>query len=70
MASAPAMIFPSPTESFVVYFDASLMGLGGVLMQNRKVVAYVSRKLKVHESNYPTHDLELVVVVFVLNIWR
>jgi len=46
------------------------MGLGGVLIQNRKVVAYASKQLKVHEKNYPTHDLELAVVVFVLEIWR
>jgi len=46
------------------------MGLGGVLMQNRQVVAYASRQLKVHEKNYPTNDLELATVVFVLKIWR
>ena len=44
------------------------MGLGGVLVQNRQVVAYASRQLKVHERNYSTHDLELAVVVFVLKI--
>jgi hypothetical protein len=53
-----------------VYCDASKMGLGGVLMQNLQVVAYASRQLKVHEKNYPTHDLELAAVVFVLKIWR
>ncbi|MCI22527.1 CCHC-type integrase, partial [Trifolium medium] len=46
------------------------MGLGGVLMQRGKVVAYASRKLKTHEKNYPTHDLELAAVVFTLKIWR
>jgi len=46
------------------------MGLGGVLMKNHQVVAYASRQLKVHEKNYPTHDLELAAVVFVLKIWR
>jgi len=46
------------------------VGLGYVLMQHGKVVAYASRQLKVHERNYPTHDLELVAVVFVLKIWR
>jgi len=46
------------------------MGLSGVLMQNRQVVAYASRQLKVHEKNYPTHDLELAAVVFMLKIWR
>ena len=54
----------------MVYCDASLMGLGGVLMQNRQVVDFASRKLKVHERNYLTHDLELVVVVFLLKLWR
>ena len=54
----------------MVYCDASNMGLGGVLMQNEKVVAYASRKSRTHDKNYPTHDLELVAVVFVLKIWR
>ncbi|XP_050877719.1 uncharacterized protein LOC127081510 [Lathyrus oleraceus] len=67
---APVLILPNPSEPFVVYCDASLMGLGGVLIQNQQVVAYASRKLKVHERNYLTHDLELAVVVFVLKIWR
>jgi hypothetical protein len=64
------LILPNPKESFVVYCDASKMGLGGVLMQNLQVMAYASRQLKVHEKNYPTHDLELAAVVFVLKIWR
>ena len=63
------MILPNPAEPFVVYCDASLTGLGGVLMHNRQVVAYASRQLKVHERNYPTHDLELAAIVFVLKIW-
>ena len=67
---ASILIFPTQEEPFVVYCDASLMGLGGVLMHNGKVVAYASRQLKVYERNYPTHDLELVTVVFVLKIWR
>src|SRR3954463_15098307 len=46
------------------------MGLGGALMQNQQMVAYASRQLKVHERNYPTHDLELAAVVFVLKLWR
>ncbi|WMV55422.1 hypothetical protein MTR67_048807, partial [Solanum verrucosum] len=54
----------------VVYSDASHNGLGCVLMQEGKVISYVSRKLKLHELNYPTHDLELTVVMFALNIWR
>ena len=54
----------------MVYCDASLIGLGGVLMQEGKVVAYASRQLRVHEKNYPTSNLEVAVVVFVLKIWR
>ena len=70
LTSAPVLILPNASESFVVYCDASLMGLGGVLMQNRQVVAYASRQLKVHEKNYPTHDLELAAIIFALKIWR
>ncbi|KAK2409545.1 hypothetical protein QL285_044961 [Trifolium repens] len=70
LTSAPVLILPKPNEPFVVYCDASLMGLGGVLMQNGQVVVYASRQLKVHEKNYPTHDLELAAVVFTLKIWR
>lgn len=54
----------------MVYCDALKMGLGGVLMQNGKVVSYASRQLRIHEKNYPTHDLELAAVVFVLKVWR
>jgi hypothetical protein len=68
--TAPVLILPNAIESFVVYCDASKMGLGGVLMQKGQVVAYASRQLKVHEKNYPTHDLELAAVVFVLKVWR
>ena len=50
--------------------DASGSGLGCVLMQKGKVVAYASRQLRPHERNYPTHDLELAAVVFALKIWR
>ncbi|GJW02807.1 putative reverse transcriptase domain-containing protein [Tanacetum coccineum] len=58
------------TENFVVYCDASHKGLGVVLMQKDKVIAYASRQLKIHEKNYTTHDLELGAVVFALKIWR
>jgi len=70
LTTAPVLILPRSDEPFVVYSDASKLGLGGVLMQDGKVVAYASRQLRIHEQNYPTHYLELVVVVFVLKIWR
>ena len=54
----------------MVYCDASRLGFGCVLMQNEKVIAFVSRQLKEYEHRYPTHDLELAVVVFTLKIWR
>ncbi|GJS48237.1 putative reverse transcriptase domain-containing protein [Tanacetum coccineum] len=54
----------------MVYYDASHKGLGAVLMQKEKVIAYASRQLKVHEKNYTTHDLELGAVVFALKMWR
>ena len=53
-----------------MYCDVSIVSLGCVLMQDGKVIAYASRQLKVHERNYPTHDLELATVVFTLKIWR
>ena len=55
---------------YIVYADASRSGLGCVLMQEGKVIAYASRQLKPHEQNYPTHDLELTAVVFALKIWH
>ncbi|GJW51914.1 putative reverse transcriptase domain-containing protein [Tanacetum coccineum] len=66
----PILALPEGSENFVVYCDASHKGLGAVLMQNEKVIAYVSRQIKVHEKNYTTHDLELGVVVFALKMWR
>nr|ABD63178.1 hypothetical protein 20.t00030 [Asparagus officinalis] len=59
LISAPVLTIPSSDRMFVVYTDASLAGLGGVLMQTLRVVVYISRQLRVHEQNYPTHDLEL-----------
>ncbi|GJY49027.1 putative reverse transcriptase domain-containing protein [Tanacetum coccineum] len=61
---------PDGLKDFVVYCDASGIGLGCVLMQRGKVIAYASRQLKIHEKNYTTHDLELGAVVFALKIWR
>ncbi|GJU74769.1 putative reverse transcriptase domain-containing protein [Tanacetum coccineum] len=68
--SAPILALPKGTKDFVVYCDASLKGYGAVLMQRKKVIAYASRQLKVHEENYTTHDLELGAVVFALRLWR
>ncbi|GJS55514.1 putative reverse transcriptase domain-containing protein [Tanacetum coccineum] len=70
LCSAPMLELPEGSENFVVYCDASHKGLGAVLMQKEKVVAYASRQLKIHEKNYTTHDLELGVVVFALKMWR
>ncbi|KAH0689080.1 hypothetical protein KY289_016438 [Solanum tuberosum] len=70
LTSAPVLTLLEGTNGFVVYCDASRIMLGCVFMQNGKVIAYASRQLKVHEKNYPTHDLELVAVVFALKIWR
>ncbi|XP_073051252.1 uncharacterized protein [Primulina eburnea] len=70
LTSAPILALPCGTEDFIVYTDASKMGLGAVLMQRGKVIAYASRQLKDYEKNYPTHDLELAALVFALKIWR
>ena len=70
LTSAPILVIPSGGEGFVVYSDASLQGLGCVLIQNERVVAYASRQLKPHEKNYPTHDLELAAIISALKIWR
>ncbi|GKE17001.1 putative reverse transcriptase domain-containing protein [Tanacetum coccineum] len=65
---SPILALPEGNDDFVVYYDASLQGLGAVLMQKEKVIAYASRQLKPHEENYTTHDLELGAVVFALKI--
>ena len=70
LTSAPILIIPERGQRYTVYCDASKDGLGCVLMQSGKVVAYGSRQLKNHEQNYPTHDMELAAVVFALKIWR
>ena len=61
---------PNIEKPFDVFCDASGIGLGCVLMQEGRVIAYASRQLRKHEVNYPTHDLEFVVVVHALKIWR
>ncbi|GJS32911.1 putative reverse transcriptase domain-containing protein [Tanacetum coccineum] len=70
LCSAPILALPEGSEDFIVYCDASIKGLGAVLMQREKVISYASRQLKIHEKNYTTHDLELGAVVFALKIWR
>ncbi|WMV19379.1 hypothetical protein MTR67_012764 [Solanum verrucosum] len=70
LTTAPVLTLPEGSDGYVIYCNASRVGLGCVLMQRGKVIAYASRQLKVHEKNYPTHDLELAAVVFALKIWR
>ncbi|XP_071714943.1 uncharacterized protein [Rutidosis leptorrhynchoides] len=70
LVSAPILALPSGSGGFQIYSDASKHGLGCVLMQHGKVIAYASRQLKPYEVNYPTHDLELAAVIFALKIWR
>nr|GFD22827.1 putative reverse transcriptase domain-containing protein [Tanacetum cinerariifolium] len=66
LCSTPILALPKGSKNFIVYCDASHKGLGVVLMQNEKVIAYDSCQLKIHEKNYTTHDLELEAVVFAL----
>ncbi|KAK1680723.1 hypothetical protein QYE76_041571 [Lolium multiflorum] len=70
LTTAPILIMPDITKPFDVYCDASKIGLGCVLMQEGRVISYLSRQLKPHEQNYPTHDLELAAVVLALKVWR
>ena len=70
LIEAPVLTQPTCSKEYVIFSDASLNGLLCVIMQEGKEVAYASRQLKPHEKNYPTHDLELVAIVFVLKIWR
>nr|GEZ62549.1 putative reverse transcriptase domain-containing protein [Tanacetum cinerariifolium] len=68
LAKSPILALPEGNDDFVVYCDASLQGLGAVLMQKEKVIAYASRQLKPNEENYTTHNLDLGAVVFALKI--
>jgi hypothetical protein len=70
LVTAPILTMLDITKSFDVYCDASKLGLGSVLMQDGKVITYLSRQLRPHELNYPTHDLELAAVVHALKTWR
>ena len=66
MVTTPVLILPDIRKDFQVYCDASRQGLGGVRMQDGRVVSYASRQLRPHELNYAMHDLELAAVVIVL----
>ena len=70
LPTAPILTLPDDSGSFVIYSDASHKGLGCILMQHGKVIAYASRQLKDYELRYPTHGLELAAIVFALKIWR
>jgi hypothetical protein len=70
LTTTPVLAIPEVGKDYTVYCDASKHGLGCVLMQERKVIAYGSRQLRSHEVNYPTHALELAAVVFALKSWR
>ena len=69
LTSAAILIVPDRGQGYTMYYDCSMAGLGCVLMQFGRVVAYGSRQLKNHEQNYPTHDMELTAIVFALKIW-
>ncbi|GJX93925.1 retrovirus-related pol polyprotein from transposon TNT 1-94 [Tanacetum coccineum] len=68
LCSASIFTIPEGSENFMVYCDASHKGLGAVLMQKEKIIAYASHQLKIHENNYTTNDLELGVVVFAIKM--
>jgi len=70
LTTAPVLAMPDIHKNFDIYCDASRQGLGCVLMQEGRVIAYASRQLRKHELNYPTHDLELAAVVHTLKISR
>jgi hypothetical protein len=70
LTTTPVLVLLDIHKSFTIYCDASRQGLGCVIMQEGRVVAYASQQLWPHEKNYPTHDLELAAVVHALKIWR
>jgi hypothetical protein len=70
LTTTPILKFPDMDEDFLVCTDASKEGLGRVLMQDGRVIAYTSRKLRRHEENYTTHNLELLAIVYALRVWR
>ena len=70
LVSAPVLALPESGKEFSVYIDALIQGLGCVLLQDGRVIAYASRQLKSHEKKHPVHDLELAAVIFALKLWR
>jgi hypothetical protein len=70
LTTTPIQKVPDMDMDFLVCTDASKEGLGGVLMQDGQVIAYISRKLRRHEENYTIHDLELLAIVYALKVWR
>jgi hypothetical protein len=70
LTTSPVIAQPDTTKLFDVYCDASGTSLGGVLMQEGRVISYSLRQLRRHEEHYPTHDLELAAVVMALRTWR
>ena len=70
LTSAPILKVIDLDKYFVVCTDACIKGLGGVLMQEGNVIFYKSLKMKEHQKNYVTHDLELAVIVHTLKVWR
>ena len=70
LTTTPVLVTPSGSEGFAIYCDASKEGLGCVLTHNSRVIANGSRQLKPYERNYPTHDMELAAMIFILKLWR
>jgi len=70
LMEAPILKIADPEKDCVVWTDACKEGLGGILTQEGHVIFYESRKLKEHERNYATHDLELATIIHALNMWR
>jgi hypothetical protein len=68
LTTAPVLAQPDIRKSFDVYCDASDIGIGGILMQVGRAIAYASRQLRRHEEHYPTHDLELLAIVHALKV--